>query len=273
VIKFLLAHPYSVIMVVMALAGLVAIYRALLSPELRYHSCAYKLKAKLFFWVGDIRRLHAFPWVTWAPHHCTSIDMQDVLTASSLCRPGDIGLHRDSGYLSNCSIPGSFKHAWICVEDDDIVEAISDGVIRRHNTYPLLSDFAIILRPMGASGEDCYVASKRANDLVGSEYDANFLFDFAGDEKKYSENITGGKFHGAFSCTETVAFSWYHLRNKLGIFRSRHAGREAIIADDYLRMNFEIVWASPSVTVEWAMESGLHEQGRTKIAEYWERLR
>ncbi len=250
---------------------LYSVYAALMSPELKYHSCAYKLKAKLFFWLGDVRRLHAFPWITWAPHHCTSIDMRDVLAASGMCRPGDIGIHRDSGYLSNVSIPGAFKHAWICVDDEDIVEAISDGVVRRHNTYPLLSDYAMLLRPIGVSGAECFEAITRANHLVGCEYDANFLFDFAGDDANYAANISSGKFHGAFSCTETVAFSWYHQKNKLGIFRTMHAGREAIIADDYLRMNFEIVWASPSVTVEWAERTGLHEEGRAKIREYWER--
>jgi hypothetical protein len=197
--------------------------------------------------------------------------MHEVLRASGACRPGDIGIHRDAGYLSNLSIPGAFKHAWICVDGDDIVEAVSEGVIRRHNTYPLMTDYGMILRPIGVSGEDCYEAATRANNLVGCEYDANFKFDFAGDDEKYAANISSGKFHGAFSCTETVAFSWYHQRGKLGIFRSMHAGREAIIADDYLRMNFEIVWASPSVTVEWAEKAGLHEQGRVKIREYWER--
>ena len=77
--------------------------------------------------------------------------------------------------------------------------------------------------------------------------------------------------HGAFSCTETAAFSWLKCREKLGIFRTKHAGREAIVADDFLRMRFEIVWASKSVTVKWAEQQGLHEEGRHKIAEYWKK--
>jgi hypothetical protein len=55
----------------------------------------------------------------------------------------------------------------------------------------------------------------------------------------------------------------------LGIFRTVHAGREAVVADDFLSMNFEIAWVSPSVTVEWARAARLHEHGVEKIREYW----
>ena len=86
--------------------------------------------------------------------------------------------------------------------------------------------------------------------------------------KRYTRNIFAGKFHQAFSCTETVAFAWYHKKDELSIFRTVYAGREAIVADDYLRMHFDVVWASPSVTPEWLKKSGMHEQGRAKIAEF-----
>jgi hypothetical protein len=261
-----------ILLAVICLGGLYSLYRALMSPELQYHSLGYRLKAKLFFFLGDIRRIEAFPWVTWATSS-HKVCLADATRACSLSQGGFVGLHRDSGYLSNLGIPGAFKHAWIHVGDNSIVEAISEGVVKRHELYPLLTDYAVILRPVGVTGDQVAEAVRRANSIVGCEYDANFNFDLSGASDKYSANLRSGDFHGAFSCTETVAFSWYHCRKILGIFRTVYAGREAIVADDYLRMNFEIVWASESVTVEWAEKAGLHEEGRLKIKEYWDSRR
>lgn len=250
--------------------------KALMSPELKYHTFWYRVKAKLFFWLGDIRRLDCFPYVTWASHD-HKVDLKDSRYAAQTLRPGDIGLHRDSGYLSNLGIPGAFKHAWVCVEGNDIVEAISDGVVKRDNLYPLVTDYAIILRPIGVSKTDINKTVERANALVGCEYDANFKFDLEQaegildkdlEQQKFLTNLKAGNFHGAFSCTETAAFAWYHKKKELGIFRTMHAGREAIIADDFLKMNFGIVWMSPSVTDEWAKAVGMHEEGRQKIRDF-----
>ena len=231
----------------------------------------YKLKAKLFFWLGDIRRLDCFPWVTWATHD-HKIDLKDARHASQISQPGDIGLHRDSGYLSNCGIPGAFKHAWITVDNNDCVEAVSDGVLRRDELYPLLSDYAILLRPLSVNKTEIDETIRRANAIVGCEYDANFNFNLDqadADLPAYTTNLKAGDFHHAFSCTETAAFCWYHCKKKLGIFRTIYAGREAIAADDFLKMNFGIVWMSPSITLERATQMGLHE-GLQKIKDYLE---
>jgi hypothetical protein len=259
------------------------LYRIMTSPELRYHGAAYKVKAKLFFWLGDVRRLGAFPWVTWdsREHRVTT---KDARHGSMACRPGDVGLHRDDGFLSNLAIPGAFKHAWVVVDGDDCVEAISDGVVRRDNMVPLTTDYAVILRPIGASREDVSEAVRRAKTLVGCDYDANFAFDFEKSQQHLfkeetrrfekdlacgaSTNIKCGAYHSAFSCTEVAGFTWWHCKDKLRIFRSAHAGREAIIADDFLRMGFSVAWLSPSVTMEWALAHGLHEEGRQKIKEF-----
>lgn len=252
------------------LAFLAILYKFITCPGLRYHSLPYRVKACIVFWLGDIRRLDAFPWVTWASHD-HKIDLSDARKAMAASRPGDIGIHRDSGYLSNLGIPGAFKHAWVCVEHGMCVEAMSEGVLKRDQLYPLVSDYAIILRPLRVGARATKQAINRANSLVGCEYDANFSFDFEKDDaeyKKHSINLSSGGFHGAFSCTEVAAWSWHHCKNKLGIFRSIHAGREAVIADDFLRMNFGIIWMAPSVTVEWATQQGLHEAGRQKIADF-----
>jgi hypothetical protein len=121
---------------------------------------------------------------------------------------------------------------------------------------------------------------------VGSAYDANFRFDFEASNalvktgeavrriardfnNGMAANLKAGKAHFAFSCTEVAGFSWYHKAKELRIFRIRHAGRPAIIADQFLSMNFDVVYASPSVTPEWATQEGLHEEGVKKIADYW----
>lgn len=243
-------------------------YRMLMNPALQYHTVRYKTKAALFFWLGDIRWVGWPGMVSWSNHQ-HQMTPADVRQADIVCQAGDIGVHRDDGFLSNVGIPGCFKHAWFVSEDNQCVEAMSEGVICRDRMGPLMSDYAIILRPQGVSLDDINMAIKRANSIVGCEYDANFRFDFATDDKEWTSNLSSGNFHGAFSCTETVGFTWYHKRDALDIFRTMHAGREAIVADDFLRMNFDVVYASPNVTVEWAELAGMHEEGRVKIANYW----
>jgi len=253
---------------------LAACFSAFMSPQLKYHSTAYKLKAKLFFWMGDIRLLGCFPWVTWDSSEY-KIGMRDVRIGGGACRPGYIGLSRHDGFLSNLGIPGAFKHAWIVIDNNDCVEATSDGVLKKDLMYPLLADRAIILAPRNMDFADLRGAIRRAKAIVGCEYDANFNFDLEESEEhigpkvKYDRNLTAGAFHPAFSCTEVVGFSYYLAREKLRLFRSTYAGREAIMADDYLKMEFDVAWASPTVTAEWARRAGLHEEGVKKIEKYW----
>jgi len=243
----------------------------ILSPELKYHSFWYKIKAKLMFWFGKVRRLHHFPWLTWAViEHL--VNLRESREACLVSRPGDVGLHKDEGFGINLAIPGSFKHAWIVVDENMCVEANQYGVLHRDHLFPLVTDYAMILRPRDVSLEDVQTAVKRAMSIIGCDYDANFNFNLDEEDKeyakKYTKNLSGGYFHPAFSCTETVAFAWYHRKDWLRIFRSVHAGREAVIADDFLRMNYDIIWMSKSVTNKWAKETGMHEEGRNKIQEY-----
>jgi len=260
--------PYFI---AIALLLVVLVVKAIFSPELKYHSFWYKLKAKIIFWCGRIHRLHSFPWVTWSVNE-HKMDFRESRQACTIALPGDIGLHKDEGFFSNLAIPGAFKHAWIVVDDNKCVEAIQKGVLHRDHLYPLISDYAIILRPRNVTKEDVKEAVRRAISIVGCDYDANFNFNFEESDKvlaeKYTRNLAAGAFHPAFSCTETVAFSWYHKRDHLRIFRSIQAGREAVVADDFLKMNYDILWMSESVTLEWATKMGMHEEGRQKIKNY-----
>ena len=71
-----------------------------------------ELWRKLVFFAGDIRKIESFPWLTWAvKKHKVCFD--EILEALPLVQFGDVGLHRDMGYLSNVAIPGFMKHAWM----------------------------------------------------------------------------------------------------------------------------------------------------------------
>ncbi len=251
---------------------------------------------RLVFWAGDIRHIGHFPWITWDVHE-HFVDYDEAAAALPEVRPGDVGLHRDRGYLSNLAIPGFMKHAWIhvdgpmnCTDSEggarfdttglQIVEAVSEGVVRRSALFPIRSDYTIILRPRDAGQLEIEHAVSKAKRIVGCEYDADFKFDIeeelehfgapgatreeADDDLReidvFSTNL-GAEWDGGFSCTETVSFAWWHCRRALRLFRKPARGKMVILADDMINSGFEIVWISESVTPEVAEKLGLGEEG------------
>lgn len=242
------------------------------------------LYRKTVFFIGDIRKIDCFPWITWDVHQ-HAVGMEEVIEALHLIKYGDIGVHRDAGYLSNIAIPGFFKHAWIHTEDGVdspmIVEAVSEGVIHRSAAYPLYSDYAMILRPKGIGYKARRGACKKAKSIVGTRYDHDFNFDieeelkhYNGDNGSVAANELGQgakymkKFDHGFSCTEVVSYAWWHCREQLRIFREKSRGKRVILADSFVNRGWEIVWASKSVTVEAAIKWGLHEEGVDMIREF-----
>lgn len=235
-----------------------------------FSSRFYRVKAWFIFKIGHIRRLHFFPYFTLYGYDTHKINMKEARNAVAVARPGDIGIHLDEGFVSNLAIPGAFKHAWVHVENNDCIEAVAEGVLRRDAMIPAYSDCAMILRPIGVNKAEIDEAMFRVKAVVGCEYNADFDFPFEEldtEYKKYTQHLTNG-FHKAFTCTELAAFTWYHRRDKLKIFRTMHFGREAIIADEFLKMNFGIIWMSSSVTLDWAKKAGLHEEGCKKIQDF-----
>jgi hypothetical protein len=240
------------------------------------------------FFVGDVKKIESFPWITWATKK-HKVGFEEVLDSLPLIRHGDIGIHRDEGYLSNIAIPGFMKHAWIHTDDmleepgesrhkNMIVEAISDGVVYRSAIYPMYSDYTIILRPKDATEKSRRGACRKAKGVVGARYDHNFKFDIENELKYYNGNdITNAerdlghsleymrKYDHGFSCTEVVSYSWWHEREKLRLYREKSRGKDIILADSFLNTNFEIVWMSKSVTLESASKFGLHEEGLEMI--------
>jgi hypothetical protein len=261
---------------------------------------------RLVFWLGDIRRIGHFPWITWDVHQ-HGVEYDEALSALPHVRPGDVGLHLDRGYLSNMAIPGFTKHAWIHVDGParftgadgvertdvtgmQIVEAVSEGVVRRSALYPIRSDYTLILRPRDASREEIDHAVEKAKRIVGCQYDADFKFDIEEELEHFgapgenrsevdedlreldvvSTNL-GAEWDGGFSCTETVSFAWWHKRRALRLFRKPARGKMVILADDMINNGFEIVWLSESVTPEFARKRGLGEEGVEMIREFRQR--
>lgn len=239
---------------------------------------------KAVFFAGDIRKIKHFPWVTWDVHQ-HAVGMEEIFEALPLIKYGDVGLHRDSGYLSNLAIPGFMKHAWIHVEDGVkspmICEAISDGVVHRSAVYPMYSDYTIIIRPKGANYKDRRGACKKAKSIVGTRYDHDFKFDveaelkhYRGDDTEAAEEDLGSalkymkKYDHGFSCTEVVSYAWWHRREQLRIFREKSRGKDVVLADSFINGGWDIVWASASVTVDAAVKMGLHEEGVEMIRKF-----
>jgi hypothetical protein len=255
---------------------------------MKKHSLWFRLKRKLVFFFGDLRRIQCFPWITWDVHK-KMVNYHEALKGIKKAKAGDIGLHRDKGYFSNLAIPGFLKHAWIHITDGtdlehaEIVEAVSEGVLKRHALYPVMSDFAIILRPPNVDEKDIKRAVRFANKLVGCEYDVDFEFDIEQVHEKMAkvdDDAREGKeeFHtsrdnlkeryGSFSCTEVVSFCWWHRRRKLQIGREEYAGKEIIKPDSLIR-GFQIVWASKQTTPEMARKYKVPEVIVQKLEDYW----
>jgi len=246
---------------------------------------------KMVFWVGDVRKLDVFPWVTWDVHQ-HKVRHEEVLEALPLIQYGDVGLHRDAGFLSNVAIPGFMKHAWIHTQDGNtspaIIEAISEGVVKRSPVYPMFSDYTIILRPRDVTEAERKGACLKAQSIVGERYDHQFEFDIEEELKHYGDDSLANlsvrtrdaithleegqewlcKHDHGFSCTEVVGYAWWHRRDHLGIFREQHRGKSVIVADKFLNYGWDVIWASESVTVDVAAKMGLHEEGVELIRAY-----
>jgi hypothetical protein len=239
---------------------------------------------QLVFFVGDIRLLRSFPYITWSvPTHRVSYD--EILEGLPQVTYGDVGVHRDWGYLTNAAIPGFMKHAWIHVRDGvaapQIVEAVSEGVLARSAIYPMTSDYTVILSPRDVTEEQRKGACKKARQIIGKGYDVDFAFDIEYELQYFNgEDTADARAHlqqgqrfmraydPAFTCTEVVSYAWWHRREELRLIRREVRGQTIILADDFFNDGWQIQWMSRSVTPETARRNGLHEQGCEMIADY-----
>lgn len=248
---------------------------------------ANKIFRYLVFLVGDTRYIKRFPKVTWDVHQ-HRIDLNEVFQdAVPLLEPGDIVLHRDEGFLSNIPIGGCMVHAGICVEDNQVVEAISDGVIKRHVAHLLYSDFACALRPrfnvLSEPKEEVLAkVLPWAEKIVGFPYDELFDFNYWEEMEtieKYGveEAIKRGV---RFCCTEVPSFCYLPYLFDLRFFRRRNVsamtrmlswiglstGESIIHADQYVTAETDIIWMSKEFTPEWAKKMGCSEEYVHKVS-------
>jgi hypothetical protein len=264
---------------------------------------------RIVLWGGQVRKLGHFPWVTWdVSEHL--VEYEEAQSALPEIRPGDVGLHRERGYLSNLAIPGFMKHAWLHMNGAqrfgvpggrqlfdtgamEIVEAVGAGVLRRAALYPIRSDYTVILRPKGVTPASVRWALEKSRRIVGCQYDTDFKFDieeelthFQSDAVPTEGDLAGrraemeafldnlrAEWDGGFSCSEAVSFAWWHEQKKLNLYRQPMRGKQVIPPDAFLNRGFEIVWMSESVTPELAAELKLPEEGVGMIREFRERKR
>lgn len=241
----------------------------------------------IVFWVGDTRKIAHFPWITWDVHE-HKMDLNEVmLEAMPLLLPGDIILHRDDGFLSNLFIGGAMIHAGIYLGGQQVVEAISEGVVKRHAGHILYSDRACILRPrLPAETREKAVADaiEWAEKIVGFPYD--ILFDFNGAKerelvKRYGKEAARKGVR--FCCTEVPYFCYRPNASELGIKRRRNVsvathilsffglspGRAVISADMYFTANFDLIWCSKHFTPAWCKKRRMGEGALKVIEDYW----
>lgn len=302
------------------------IYMSTPEDEFDTNSRMFRFFRRLVFVFGDFHLLFenvrefidTFPLcVGWKKKEHKIEDNTIIKEVVPKLQCGDIILHRDSGYLSNIFIGGNLIHAGIVVLGDDgkpdqIVEAISNGVVKRHVTGILRSDYAVVLRPKFNNSKDVIDSQSYiqwlAPNLAGFKYDCLFRFSDSDDIMTIEEalkadqhcsyvNGKSGKFlypqnrldnikkDGIIRlcCTEIPYCLYYKYKDQLGIdlknsksfltkflhFIGIEAGETKITADMYVEANFDIIWASDSMTPEWCEKRKMSPKYILKIREYW----
>jgi hypothetical protein len=246
---------------------------------------------KAFRWIvflmGDLRWLgwNKFPFCLGWYSYEEKIDLNEVLhDAVPLLKPGDVILHRDEGFISNIFIGGAMIHAGLYVGDGQVVEAISNGVVRRNAAHILYSDRAIILRPR--VDDDAKVqAIEWGHRIVGFGYD--FLFDFNGKREREmirKHGIDARKMGVRFACTEVPYFCYFdyaqgmkinlrrnvNLLTKLISLIGLRPGKAVVDADMYVKSDMDVVWCSKKTTPEYCASMGCDETYVAKIKAWWE---
>jgi len=261
----------------------------------------------IVFWVGDTRWTSSFPYFSWEREE-PYIDLNEVDHAKTFLQKGDIILHREKKCWSNAAITGTMIHAGIYVGDMQVIEAISQGVVKRNAGHILHSDYAIIIRPDFDDPTTQQAAINEAidwaNRIVGFPYDYLFQFNSEQDQKRLKErgiiatasllfrifrairalfNMKSDKDAMKFCCTEIPHFCYYKFLDKLNVHRRKNVtlftrllsffridvGRMVVDADMYVKGNFTIIWCSKKFIPEWAEKMGCGTKYVEKLKRYW----
>jgi len=142
--------------------------------------------------------LHKYPpWFMYRPdiHRVRGSDVRWVMES---LRVGDIHLRRFDGYLNTILTPGFWGHAGIYVGRNQVVHAVSEGVILEDILNFCRTDAVCVLTPL-TTWDEVLIAVDRARAAA----DENILYDFdfsSNNEKQY--------------CTEMVDIAYSNLFNE-----------------------------------------------------------
>ncbi len=189
----------------------------------------YKIQSSIFRFIGDIKwhgLLHPF-WfqINATGYHIRGEQCREI---EKIVKVGDVLLRRFEGYIDKWFIPGYWNHGGIYVGNNQMVHAISEGVLKEDILNFTRTDHICILRPRMSSSRR-QKAAKLANKIVGFPYD--FGFDF--------------KDFNRFSCTEVVSYCYRQLAKPKRSILS--FGKSVIVADDFFNSDkVKIIWDSHS---------------------------
>ena len=233
------------------------------------------IQKKLVFLAGDMHREHSPFGFAWG-HYPHAITYDEAYHSILYAQEGYVGLHRTIGELSNVAIRGAFTHAWLYLGGTDIMEAVSEGVLRRSFLYPTMSDYVVILKPL-VSLDARHEAVQRALLMEGCPYDDRFQFDLEIEDGLFADKQTAlanmRQYGLGLTCSEMVALCYVGHRRELGLYRVRHGNREIILPDQFMSTHFEVTWASQSARPELLNPLGLSEEGSVMLDEYWKNNR
>lgn len=135
------------------------------------------------------------PWFVYRPniHKVRGSDVRMVL---DVVRKGDILLRRYDNYLNTIFTPGYYSHAGLYVGDNQVVHAVSQGVISEDILSFCRCDAVCVLTVVGATWETITSAIDKAKAAADEniEYDFNFC----------SSNKT-------YYCTELVDIAYHNI--------------------------------------------------------------
>jgi hypothetical protein len=192
----------------------------------------FNIKKHIFRFIGDIKWSGLFkPF--WFTINASGYQLkgEDYRNISKKIKPGDIVVRRFEGYVDKWLIPGFFNHAGIYVggQKQQVVHAVSDGVIKEDILNFMRTDHMVILRPPKNMAKAVVKVAKMA---VGRQYDWDFNFQ---DNRR-------------FSCTELVehCFPNGFIDGKVRFFRY------TVTADDIVKnKKLSVVWVSEGEGKKW----------------------
>ena len=117
-------------------------------------------------------------WISYKPelHKVKGNEIRQIL---DLVKPGDILLRRYDGYLNTYFTPGFWSHAAICVDNNNIIHSVGEGVIKEDIINFCRCDSVTIIRikPEYITKEDIDIAIERAYRMVNNkvQYDYDFM--------------------------------------------------------------------------------------------------